>query len=211
MKHIEKIPKKTIERLTIYLKCLEKFPESEYICSEELGVLVGVTAPQIRKDLSYFIEDIEDSAIGIRGKGYSVKYLSELIRKILGIDKQNNVIIVGAGRIGNAVLFEGDIEKSKFNVVGIFDVTKSRVVDGIKVRNISEIPKIVKEHNVEIAIIAEIKSIAQQVTDIVVKSGVKAILNLTPMDIQVPIDIKIEHIDLNKKLQELNYWKDKVE
>lgn len=209
----EKISKKTIQRLTVYLKCLEKFAPEDYISSEEMGVLLGVTAAQIRKDFSNFIIDIE-SCIGIRGKGYNVKCLYEMIENILGINKQNNVIIVGAGKLGNAILLEGDIEKSRFNIVGVFDITKSRIgkeYKGIKISSVSDISKVAMEQKIDIAIITEVKSIAQQVTDVVVQAGVKAILNMTSIEIKVPKGVVIEHIDLNRKLQELNYWKEKVE
>lgn len=209
----EKISKKTIQRLTMYLKCLEKFLPDEYISSEEMGVLLGVTAAQIRKDFSNFIMDL-DSCIGIRGKGYNVKCLYEMIEDILGINKQNNVIIVGAGKLGNAILLEGDIEKPRFNIVGIFDITKSRIgkeYKGIKISSVSDIPKIASERKIDMAIITENKSIAQQVTDIVTQAGIKAILNMTSLEIKVPRDVVIEHIDLNRKLQELNYWKEKAE
>ena len=209
----EKISKKTIQRLTMYLKCSEKFSPDDYISSEEMGVLLGVTAAQIRKDFSNFIMDL-DSCIGIRGKGYNVKCLYEMIEDILGINKQNNVIIVGAGKLGNAILLEGDIEKPRFNIVGIFDITKSRIgkeYKGIKISSVSDIPKIASEQKIDMAIITENKSIAQQVTDIVTQSGIKAILNMTSLEIKVPRDVVIEHIDLNRKLQELNYWKEKAE
>ncbi|MGL5000887.1 MAG: redox-sensing transcriptional repressor Rex [Cetobacterium sp.] len=209
----EKISKKTIQRLTMYLKCLDKFSPSDYISSEEMGVLLGLTAAQIRKDFSNFITNI-DSCIGIRGKGYNVKCLYEMIENILGINKQNNVIIVGAGKLGNAIFLEGDIEKPRFNIVGIFDITKSRIgkeYKGIKISNVSDIPRIAAEQKIDMAIITENKSIAQQVTDIVTQSGIKAILNMTSLEIKVPKDVVIEHIDLNRKLQELNYWKEKVE
>lgn len=209
----EKISKKTIQRLTMYLKCLDKFSPEDYISSEEMGVLLGVTAAQIRKDFSNFIGDI-DSCVGIRGKGYNVKCLYDMIESILGINKQNNVIIVGAGKLGNAIFLEGDIEKPRFNIVGIFDITKSRIgkeYKGIKISSVSDIPKLALEQKIDMAIITENKSIAQQVTDIVVQSGIKAILNMTPLEIKVPKDVVIEHIDLNRKLQELNYWKEKAE
>ncbi|MDX8336247.1 MULTISPECIES: redox-sensing transcriptional repressor Rex [Cetobacterium] len=209
----EKISRKTIQRLTMYLKCLEKFSPDDYISSEEMGVLLGVTAAQIRKDFSSFITNIE-TCIGIRGKGYNVKCLYEMIENILGINKQNNVIIVGAGKLGNAILLEGDIEKPRFNIVGIFDITKSRIgkeYKGIKISSVSDIPKIASEQRIDMAIITENKSIAQQVTDIVTQSGIKAILNMTSLEIKVPRDVVIEHIDLNRKLQELNYWKEKAE
>lgn len=209
----EKISKKTIERLTLYLKCLERFSPEDYISSEEMGMLLGITAAKIRKDFSNFIVDIE-SFIGIRGKGYNVKSLHEMIENVLGINKTNNVIIVGAGKLGNAILLEGGIEKPRFNVIGVFDITKGRIgkeFKGVKISSVSEISKLAQEKKIDLAIITEVKSIAQQITDIVVQSGVKAILNLTTIEIKVPNGVIIEHVDFNRKLQELNYWKEKVE
>ncbi|MEF9932528.1 MAG: redox-sensing transcriptional repressor Rex [Cetobacterium sp.] len=215
MRNLEKqvkISKRIIERLTKYLKCLENFSSEDFISSEEMGMLLGVTAAQIRKDLSNFIPEF-DFNIGIRGKGYQVKSLYQAIEKILGVNKKNNIIIVGAGKLGGALLLEGDFIKSGFEIVGVFDIAKNKIgkeYKGLKVRSINELEKLVQTQEVDIAVITECKPIAQDMADMVINAGVRSILNFTPMEIKVPKGIAISHIDLNGKLQELNFWKEKV-
>ncbi|MGL6154630.1 MAG: redox-sensing transcriptional repressor Rex [Cetobacterium sp.] len=211
-KNNTKVSKKIIERLTKYLKCLENFSLDDYISSEEMGGLLGITAAQIRKDFSNFIPDFQFN-FGVRGKGYQVKSLAKALEQILGLHKENNIIIVGAGQLGGAILQEGDFIKNGFNVVGIFDIAKNKIgkeYRGIKVKSIYEIENLVKNIDVDIAVITESKPIAQEMADLIVSSGIKSILNFTPMEIKVPKNIAISHIDLNSKLQELNYWKEKV-
>ncbi|MGL4308219.1 redox-sensing transcriptional repressor Rex [Cetobacterium sp. SF1] len=211
-KNNTKVSKKIIERLTKYLKCLENFSLDDYISSEEMGGLLGITAAQIRKDFSNFIPDFQFN-FGVRGKGYQVKSLAKALEQILGLHKENNIIIVGAGQLGGAILQEGDFIKNGFNVVGIFDIAKNKIgkeYRGIKVKSIYEIENLVKDIDVDIAVITESKPIAQEMADLIVSSGIKSILNFTPMEIKVPKNIAISHIDLNSKLQELNYWKEKV-
>lgn len=212
MRNEERISKKTIERLTLYLKCLDNFSDEEYISSEELGVLLGVTASQVRKDLSYFINSF-DNFLGKRGKGYSVKNLKEILEKILGLNKKINVIIVGANSLSNGILEEANIDLQKFNIVGIFDIRKNKLEsehNGVKIFNISDIPRVVESKNVDIAIITEEEKMIQPVTDIVVKAGVSGIINMTSKEIKVPLNVIVEQIDINRKLQEINYWKEKV-
>ncbi|MCJ8342240.1 MAG: redox-sensing transcriptional repressor Rex [Cetobacterium sp.] len=212
MERNNKISKKIIERLTKYLKCLGNFSPDDYISSEEMGGLLGVTAAQIRKDFSNFIPAFQYN-FGIRGKGYHVKSLTEALSQILGLHKENNLIIVGAGNLGGAILQEGGFIKDGFNIVGIFDIAKNKIgkeYRGIKVKSVYEIENLVKDTEVDIAVITECNPIAQEMADLVINSGIKSILNFTPMELKVPKNVAISHIDINSKLQELNYWKEKV-
>lgn len=207
-----KVSKKIIERLTKYLRCLQTLSPTDFISSEEMGILLGVTAAQIRKDLSNFIPEF-DCNIGIRGKGYQINVLAAALEKILGLHKENNVIIVGAGRLGGAILMDGDFIKNGFNVVGIFDIAKNKIgkeYKGLKVKSINELENLLEKTAVEIAILTECQPIAQDMIEIVVNAGIKSILNFTPTEVRVPKDVTIAHIDLNGKLQELNYWKEQV-
>lgn len=207
-----KVSKKIIERLTKYLRCLQTLSPTDFISSEEMGILLGVTAAQIRKDLSNFIPEF-DCNIGIRGKGYQINVLAAALERILGLHKENNVIIVGAGRLGGAILMDGDFIKNGFNVVGIFDIAKNKIgkeYKGLKVKSINELENLLEKTAVEIAILTECQPIAQDMIEIVVNAGIKSILNFTPTEVRVPKDVTIAHIDLNGKLQELNYWKEQV-
>ncbi|MBZ4682898.1 MAG: redox-sensing transcriptional repressor [Fusobacteriaceae bacterium] len=204
----ERISPKVIERLTKYLRCLENLPQEDYISSEELADKMGFTAAQVRKDLSNFGE------FGIRGKGYQVRNLYADIEKILGVHKTNNVIIVGMGRLGNALFSEPEFTKESFNIVGIFDNSENKIgteVNGIKIRDIKELEHFIsRKEDVNIAIITVPKSVAQELTDYLVKCGIKAILNFAPIKLDVPENVVVENIDLYAKLQELNYWKERV-
>ncbi len=203
-----KISPKVIERLTKYLRCLENLTPEDYISSEELAEKMGFTAAQVRKDLSNFGE------FGVRGKGYQIRTLHSDIEKILGVHKTNNIIIIGLGRLGSALLSESEFTKESFNIVGIFDNSEEKIgneVRGLKVRDIKEIPYFLQSKDkVEIAIITVPKFAAQEVTDYIVNAGIKAVLNFTPVNLEAPETVAVQNIDLYAKLQELNYWKERI-
>ena len=205
----EKISPKVIERLTKYLRCLANLAPEDYISSEELADKMGYTAAQVRKDLSNFGE------FGVRGKGYNVRALYKDIEKILGVHKKNNVVLIGVGRLGSALLMESEFTKESFNIMGIFDSDESKIgkeVHGMEIKNIKELPYylIKSEEKVDIAIHTVPKACAQELADFVVKAGIKAILNFAPLKLDLPSDVVVENIDLFAKLQELNYWKENL-
>jgi redox-sensing transcriptional repressor len=205
----EKISPKVIERLTKYLRCLANLAPEDYISSEELADKMGFTAAQVRKDLSNFGE------FGVRGKGYNVRALYKDIEKILGVHKKNNVVVIGVGRLGSALLMEPEFTRESFNIMGIFDSDDNKIgkeVHGITIKNIKELPYylIKSEEKVDIAILTVPKAYAQELSDFVVKAGIKAILNFAPVKLNLPTDVVVENIDLFAKLQELNYWKENL-
>lgn len=205
----EKISPKVIERLTKYLRCLANLAPEDYISSEELAEKMGFTAAQVRKDLSNFGE------FGVRGKGYNVRALYKDIEKILGVHKKNNVVVIGIGRLGSALLMEPEFTKESFNIMGIFDSDESKIgkdVHGMVIKNIKELPYylIKSEEKVDIAILTVPKACAQELADFVVKAGIKAILNFATLKLDLPTDVVVENIDLFAKLQELNYWKENL-
>lgn len=208
MKGDLKISPKVIERLTKYLRCLEDLAQDDYISSEELAERMGFTAAQVRKDLSNFGE------FGVRGKGYQVRTLHSDIEKILGVHKTNNVIIIGVGRLGSALFSEPEFTKESFNIVGIFDNSSDKIgkeIAGIKIRDINDLPYFVEaKEGIETAILTVPKVAAQETANFVVKSGLRAILNFAPIQLDVPKDVVVENMDMYAKLQELNYWKEKV-
>ena len=136
-KMAEDISVKVIERLTKYLRCLENLNQDEFISSDDLAGRMGFTPAQIRKDLSNFGD------FGVRGKGYQVRTLHSDIEKILGVHKTNNIIIIGLGRLGNALFAEPEFTKESFNVVGLFDNSPSKIgteINGLKIRDTKDIP-----------------------------------------------------------------------
>ena len=200
------ISPKVIERLTQYLRHLENLSPEDFISSKELEIRTGFTATQIRKDLSYFGE------FGTKGKGYSIRNLYNNIEKILGIQKTNNIIIIGIGRLGGALVEESEFTKESFNIIGVFDNSKSKIgteIKGIKIRDIKEIPFFFQSKDrIDIAILTVPKKSAQQITTLLIKAGVKSILNFAPINLDIPNNIAVQNIDLYAKLQELNYWKE---
>lgn len=204
----ERISPKVIERLTKYLRCLENLNPEDYISSEELAEKMGFTAAQVRKDLSNFGE------FGVRGKGYQVRTLYSDIEKILGVNKTNNVIIIGIGRLGTALFSESEFTKESFNIIGIFDNSENKIgkeVIGIKIKDIKELPYFVESRDkVDIAILTVPKNVAQELGEFLVKTGIKAILNFAPIKLNLGKNVVVENIDLYAKLQELNYWKEKI-
>ena len=202
------ISSRVIERLTKYLRCLENLTPEDYISSEELANRMGFTAAQIRKDLSNFGE------FGIRGKGYQIRSLHSDIERILGVHKTNNVIVIGAGRLGGALVSEPEFTKESFNIIGVFDNSDTKIgteMRGIKVKDIKEIPYFLQSKDrVDVAILTVPKKVAQQMTTMLIESGVKSILNFAPIKLNVPDHIAVQNIDLYAKLQELNYWKEQV-
>ena len=136
-KMAEDISVKVIERLTKYLRCLENLNQDEFISSDDLAGRMGFTPAQIRKDLSNFGD------FGVRGKGYQVRTLHSDIERILGVHKTNNIIIIGLGRLGNALFAEPEFTKESFNVVGLFDNSPSKIgteINGLKIRDTKDIP-----------------------------------------------------------------------
>lgn len=173
------------------------------ISSQELSVLTGFTASQIRQDLNNF------GGFGQQGYGYNVEDLQRELGKILGLDQKYNAVIVGAGNLGQAIANYRGFEDAGFNVLAMFD-RNPRVI-GLKIRDIEikdmeHIEDFIKKNNVEIGIITTPKDSAQEVADIYVKAGVKGIWNFAPADITVPEEIIMENVRLNESLFILSYF-----
>jgi redox-sensing transcriptional repressor len=202
------ISSRVIERLTKYLRCLENLSPEDFISSEELALKMGFTAAQIRKDLSNFGE------FGIRGKGYQIRTLYSDIERILGVHKTNNIIVVGVGRLGGALVAEPEFTKESFNIIGVFDNSETKIgteMKGIRIRDVKEIPYFLQSKDkVDVAILTVPKNVAQQMATILVEAGVKSILNFVPINLNLPDHIAVQNIDLYAKLQELNYWKEQL-
>lgn len=173
------------------------------ISSQELSVLTGFTASQIRQDLNNF------GGFGQQGYGYNVEDLQRELGKILGLDQKYNAVIVGAGNLGQAIANYRGFEDAGFKVLAMFD-RNPRVI-GLKIRDIEikdmeHIEDFIKKNNVEIGIITTPKDSAQEVADIYVKAGVKGIWNFAPADITVPEEIVLENVRLNESLFILSYF-----
>ncbi|MCH7552427.1 MAG: redox-sensing transcriptional repressor Rex [Chloroflexi bacterium] len=198
------IPEVVILRLPLYVRVLTHFRDegTEVVSSRELGDRLGVTPAQIRKDLSYF------GRFGKQGRGYNVSYLVGELRSVLGLDREWKTAVVGVGRLGRAIINYPGFEPEGFKVVAAFDADPAQVgrkFHEITVRATSELPEVVIEEGIDIAIVAVPSSMAQDVIDELVGCGIKAILNYAPVAPQVPEDVRVRNIDPVLGLQTMTY------
>lgn len=193
-----------IKRLPRYYRYLGELLENDVvrISSKELSEKMKVTASQIRQDLNNF------GGFGQQGYGYNVEYLYEEIGKILGLDKKYNVIIIGAGNLGQALANYIDFERRGFYVKGIFDVNprlEGVSIRGIEIKMIEDLPEFVKKNPVHIAALTVPKLKAPVAAKDLVDLGIKAIWNFAPIDLNLPSDILVENVHLAESLMTLSY------
>jgi len=203
------IPSVTINRLSIYHRCLEKLIENidkrkpKYISSSKIAEMTGINSAQIRKDLAYFGE------FGKRGIGYPLIDLIRELKKILGLDRKWSVIIAGAGNLGKALVKYKGFQKRGFIIKGIFDNSSLKIgkkLGHIFIYDIKEIEKFIQVEKINIGIIVVPADSAQEVADKMVAGGIKAILNFAPVHIALPPEIKIHNVDLSIELEGLTYY-----
>ncbi len=205
MQNPPKVPEATIKRLSIYMRVLRDLEKKgvEVISSAELADICGVNAAQIRKDLTYFGE------FGIRGVGYYVKELHFDIRRVLGLNQKRNVALVGVGNLGRALASYRNFAEHGYTFVAAFDVDPKKVgtylPSGVPIHAMEDMPRVAAEKGIEIAIITTPAEAAQAAADMVVRSGIKGILNFAPVQIQVPPDIKVKKVDLTTEFDNLVY------
>ena len=204
MQQKKEISKAVISRLPRYYRYLGELMEEgvERISSKELSLLMNVTASQIRQDLNNF------GGFGQQGYGYNVKFLYREIAKILGIDRQHNLIIIGAGNLGQAIANYTNFEKRGFLLKGMFYVN-SRLfgleIRGVKIMPVDELEDFLRHNEVQIAALTLPKSKAPAVADRLVSCGIKAIWNFAHIDLQVPDDVVVENVHLSESLMRLSY------
>jgi len=200
-----RIPEATVARLPLYYRALLETAERKTatISSERLAEMAGVNAAKVRKDLSYL------GSYGTRGVGYDVEYLLAQISQELGLTERRPVIIVGVGRLGQALANYAGFTARGFEVVGLLDADPAKVGDRVgdfSVESIDDLPRIVQERDVAIAILAVPADAGQSVADRLVDAGVTAILNFAPKVIQVPEHVTLRKVDLAIELQILSFY-----
>jgi len=201
----EEIPDIVIRRLPIYARSLQHLADEgvETVSSSELGARLGVSAAQIRRDLSYFGE------FGKQGKGYNVAYLLQQINTILGLDREWPMALVGLGHLGRALLHYDELRDRGFCIQALFDHNPDKVgqkIGDLTIHSTDDLPGILPQEKIKMAIIAVPAKGAQEVADALVAAGVGAILNYAPIIVQVPPQIKIRHIDPVVALQSMTYY-----
>ena len=202
----KEISKAVIKRLPRYYRYLGELIENgiERISSGELSDLMRVTASQIRQDLNNF------GGFGQQGYGYNVQYLYDEIGKILGVDKIHPLIIIGAGKLGQALANYVKFEKRGFKIIGIFDNNhelKGENVRGIEVRMIAELKTFLEENEVEIAALTVPKDSALEIMETLTYHGIKGIWNFAHIDLnlRVPAGVIVENVHLSESLMRLSY------
>ncbi|HIX23702.1 MAG TPA: redox-sensing transcriptional repressor Rex [Candidatus Lachnoclostridium avicola] len=205
MQKVEKqISRAVIARLPRYYRYLGELLEDgvERISSNELSQRMHVTASQIRQDLNNF------GGFGQQGYGYNVKHLYAEIAKILGIDRQHNLVIIGAGNLGQAIANYANFEKRGFVIKGMFDINPrliGLVVRGIEIRGVEELEQFIRDNDVQIAALTIPKTKAPEIADRVIRAGVKGIWNFAHVDLTVPDDVVVENVHLSESLMRLCY------
>lgn len=199
------IPRKTIYRLSIYLRCLARLRENGIgtVSSEALAKAAGVKSTQLRKDLAYF------GTFGTRGLGYEVADLSNKISEELGTSRLQPVILVGVGNLGLALLSYRGFEKEGFEIVAAFDAHPNRERDKeVKqpIYAMAELPSFTKQQNVKMAILTVPASSAQEVANHLVDTGITGILNFSPIVLSVPEEVMVNNVNLAIELENLSYF-----
>ena len=201
---VYKIPEATVMRLSVYSRYLYQLMDEDVdtVSSGEIAEGVGVSSAQVRKDLAYFGE------FGTRGVGYNVEELYGHLTNILGLDRTWNIIIVGAGKLGSALaLYQGFADRG-FKIRTILDVDQDIIGDklgNVEIETLDLLEQRVKEFGITIGVVTVPAAVAQDVTDMLVKAGVKSILNFSPRVLRVPTDTILRNVDLSVNLEVLSF------
>jgi len=202
---LPKIPEMTIRRLSVYTRCLLQLEEDgvKTVSSQELAERFNLNSAQVRKDLAYFGE------FGVRGIGYYVSGLKAELQRILGLDREWAVALVGIGNLGSALFHYRGFARQGFRIAAIFDDDPAKVrreVQGVPIFPVRDLAREVRARAIQIAIVAVPAEAAQTVTDELVAAGIKAVLNFAPARIRVPRDVRLKDVDLSIELETLSFY-----
>ena len=194
-----------IRRLPKYYRAICELSEITIsrVSSQELGKLTGFNPSQIRQDLNSF------GGFGQQGYGYNVKNLKENLEKILGLNEEKTMIVIGAGNLGKAIMRYTDFSEKGFHIISAFDRDESKIgreIGGIEVRDIQELEEFLSQNKVNIAVLTIHKDVAQRYTNICVENGVHGFWNFAPKKLRVPNNVVVENMWLNESLYTLGYF-----
>jgi len=201
------IPDIVIGRLPVYLRALNRLASEglEITSSHELGRRLGISSAQIRKDLSHF------GGFGKQGTGYQIEFLQEKLRRVLHVDREWEVALVGVGDLGKAIAHYKGFADRGFHISCAFDSATDKVgqqIDGFVVQPISELEQTISKRGIILAMIAVPAVHAQSVADLLVGAGVRGILNYAPINLAVPASVNVQYIDPVVGLQRMTYYFD---
>jgi redox-sensing transcriptional repressor len=199
------LPEKTIERLSIYRRILlvNKQKGKEYIFSHEIAGQLHLTSVQVRRDIMLI------GYSGTQRKGYDIQKLMECISQVLDDDKGLNSIIIGMGNLGKAISTYFDGKRNKIDIVAAFDSDNKktdRVISGIWCYHTSDLEAIIQEKKVSLAILSLSPDAAQEITDRLIFSGIRGILNFTSVPLNVSPDVYLENYDMVTSLEKVAYF-----
>ncbi|MCC6190276.1 MAG: redox-sensing transcriptional repressor Rex [Anaerolineales bacterium] len=199
------IPDIVISRLPVYLRALTRMlgDGQEVTSSKDLGEHLGISSAQIRKDLSHFGE------FGKQGTGYQIRFLVDQLRRILKVEKEWDVALVGAGAIGHALAHYNGFRDRGFRISMIFDKDPSKIgtlINGFEVQNVSRLSDVIPQRGITLAMLAVPAEAAQAVANELIKAGVRGILSYAPINISVPEGIHVQQIDPVVHLQRITYY-----
>jgi len=201
---LKRIADSTVRRLSLYLRFLEEFENAGLttVSSEELAARGGTTSAQVRKDLSFF------GSFGKRGLGYQVAELTQRMRRILGLERDWRVVIVGVGKIGAALAQYEGFQQRGFRVVALYDSDPAKIgreIYGLEVRAIESMAEDNRERPVDIAVIAVPANAAQRVVDQVVAAKIVGIMSFAPIQLHVPADVTLNTVNMAMELERLSF------
>ena len=199
------VPNIVVGRLPLYLRTLQLMNQEgrRVTSSQELGERLGISAAQIRKDLSQFGE------FGKQGTGYNIDYLTEQLRQILHVNTVWDVAVIGIGAVGHALARYQGFANRGFKIALLFDNDPVKIgtnVGNFTVNGLTDLVQMIKEAGVKIAMLSVPVDQAQAVTNLLVEAGVKSILNYAPINVTVPLDVHIQYIDPVLHLQKMTYY-----
>src|SRR5215510_14222017 len=202
---LPRIPEMTVRRLSVYTRCLRELEEDgvKTVSSQDLAERFNLNSAQVRKDLAYFGE------FGVRGIGYYVSSLKAELQRILGLDREWPVALVGFGNLGSALFHYRGFGRQGFRIAVIFDDDPAKIgrsVDGVPVMSTRDMARELKARGIQIGIVAVPAEGAQAVTDQLVAAGVRAVLNFAPARLRVSREIRLKQVDLSIELETLSFY-----
>ena len=200
-----KIPEMTIRRLSVYTRCLLQLEEDgvKTVSSTELAERFSLNSAQVRKDLAYFGE------FGVRGIGYYVSGLKAELQRILGLDREWAVALVGFGNLGSALFHYKGFGRQGFRIALVIDDDPAKIgreIDAVPIVSSRDMAREIKARGIQIAIIAVPPEAAQTVTEQLVAAGIKAVLNFAPTRLRVTRDVRLKNVDLSIELETLSFY-----
>ena len=202
---LPKIPEMTIRRLSVYTRCLLQLEEDgvKTVSSTELAERFSLNSAQVRKDLAYFGE------FGVRGIGYYVSGLKAELQRILGLDREWAVALVGFGNLGSALFHYKGFGRQGFRIAVVIDDDPAKIgreIDAVPIVSSRDMAREIKARGIQIAIVAVPPEAAQTVTEQLVAAGIKAVLNFAPTRLRVTRDVRLKNVDLSIELETLSFY-----